>query len=307
MQTKYDQDMTMTDFYAEMKRVAETTETSLSRLIPLQKNTSHEATAILYDAMRYSLLGGGKRIRPYLVLLFSRMLDGDETSAIVYASALEMIHTYSLIHDDMPCIDNDDMRRGRPTCHRVYGEATALFAGDAMLTRAFEVIAAAGLPSEDVVAAVRILAKAAGADGMLGGQALDMYAETNALSLEELRALHTMKTGALIRAAVRLGCLAAHVSDENVLFACDTYALHIGLAFQIVDDILDRYGNSDELGKTVGSDESSGKTTFLSFFTKEEAIKEAERLTTHAIEAIKGLDTEGEAQDFARYLVNRTK
>ena len=293
-----------TDITQHIKEAASRTEATLQALLTKQA-TEKKKEFSLNDAMRYSLFCGGKRLRPYLVFLFCRMLKGSEQAADVYAAAMELIHTSSLIHDDMPCIDNDDLRRGRATCHRVYGEAGALLAGDAMQMKAFEILSNADLPPESAVKAMNILASAAGEHGMLGGQMLDMHAEKRELALEELYALHTMKTGALIRASVRLGCLAASVEDERILSACDTYALNIGIAFQIVDDILDCYGNAALLGKNTGSDRDSGKTTFLSFYDREKAMKEATSLTERAIAAIGDIDNSGEAIAFARYLLTR--
>ena len=261
----------------------------------------------LSEAMNYSLLAGGKRIRPYLVLSFCRMLDGDEEKALPLACALEAVHTYSLIHDDLPCVDNDDLRRGRPTSHKVYGEAGALFAGDALLTLAFLMATDAPLPSDSIVKAIRILSECAGVYGMLGGQMADTDAEKRQLKKDELVTLHSMKTGALMRCAVRLGCLAAGVQDEQILNDMDSYASDIGLAFQIVDDILDKYGESQLLGKTVGSDTASEKTTFLSFYTREEAFAEATRLTERAIETVSKYQNLQEAVLLAEYLLHRQK
>lgn len=289
-----------------IKEAAIRTEAVLSTLLS-DSEKDRDGEFSLSDAMRYSLFCGGKRLRPYLVFLFCRILKGNEHDAELYASAIELIHTSSLIHDDMPCIDNDDLRRGRPTCHRVYGESGALFAGDAMQMKTFEILAGSDLAPENAVCAMNILATASGEHGMLGGQMLDMHAERRKLTLDELYALHTMKTGALIRASVRLGCLAAEIEDNDILSACDTYALNVGIAFQIIDDVLDRYGDAAVLGKNTGSDADSQKTTFLTFYSKEEAMKEAERLTEKAIAAVKAVKNSEEAISFARYLLTRNK
>ncbi len=289
-----------------IRDAASRTEAVLNALLPSDA-ASENGEFSLCDAMRYSLFCGGKRLRPYLVFLFCRMLKGSERDAEVYAAAIELIHTSSLIHDDMPCIDNDDLRRGKPTCHRVYGEAGALFAGDAMQMKAFEILANADLSPQNAVRAMQILATASGDHGMLGGQMLDMHAEKRTLTQDELYALHTMKTGALIRASVQFGCLTAGIKDDTVLSACDTYALNIGIAFQIIDDILDCYGDSALLGKNTGSDKDSSKTTFLSFYDKEEAMKEATRLTESAVTAIESIENSEEAIAFARYLLTRNK
>ena len=267
----------------------------------------HPSVRKLCEAMRYSSLAGGKRIRPFLVLSFCRMFGGDEEDALPLACALEMIHTYSLIHDDLPIVDDDDLRRGRPTNHMIYGEAGALFAGDALLTHAFSVALDAPISAERRIDAVRILAECAGLHGMLGGQMTDMDAEHKTLTEDELCSLHSMKTGALIRASVRLGCLAANVWDREIIDAVDSYASDIGLAFQIVDDVLDRYGDSTVLGKSVNSDESCGKNTFMTFYSREDAMGYASRLTERAIGEISRFRNSEEAIEFARYLLVRNK
>jgi len=217
----------------------------------------------LFEAMRYSLLAGGKRIRPVLTLEFCRICGGDWHKALPFAAALEMVHTYSLIHDDLPCMDNDDYRRGRLTNHRVYGEATAVLAGDALLTAAFDTISQAELSADVRISAVRILASCAGEMGMVGGQILDMEGETRALTEEEVRTVHRLKTGCLISAACRLGVLAAGGSREQ-LDAAAVYAEGLGLAFQIRDDMLDVMGDMQTLGKATHTDEK--KTTFVSLY-----------------------------------------
>ena len=223
-----------------------------------------EPRADLYDAMLYSLLAGGKRIRPVLALESCRMCGGDVESALPLACAVEMVHTYSLIHDDLPCMDDDDLRRGRPTNHKVYGEATAVLAGDAQLTAAFVTIAGAGgLDAGRLLSAVACLGAAAGSRGMVGGQVLDMAGEGHALSLAEVEELQSLKTGALISAAAELGCIAAGGSVKERA-AVRRYARRLGLAFQIRDDMLDIQGDEATLGKPIGSDARSEKTTFVS-------------------------------------------
>ena len=240
----------------------------------------------LYDAMEYSLLAGGKRIRPVLTLECCRMCGGEPETALPLAGAVEMIHTYSLIHDDLPCMDDDDLRRGRPTNHKVYGEATAVLAGDALLTAAFEVILDAGsLPPERLLTAAAVLARAAGGWGMVGGQVLDMAGEGHALSLSEVEELQRMKTGALITAAAEMGCVAAGGAQEQRA-AVRRYAEKLGLAFQIQDDILDVVGNAAALGKSVGSDARSEKTTFVTLKGVETCRKLVRRLTEEAKEAL---------------------
>ncbi len=265
--------------------------------------------ATIFDAQKYSLLGGGKRIRPYLVLAFCRMFGGKEQAALPLACAIEMIHTYSLIHDDLPCMDNDDYRRGKLTNHKVYGEATAVLAGDALLTKAFEVIASAPfLTNEAKMQAVALVALSAGDRGMIGGQTMDMAAETaKACDLEYLIKMHGMKTGALIRASAKLGCIAAGKAvDSEEALAADCYAEKIGLAFQIVDDVLDVVGDAKLLGKNVGVDKAANKLTFTNFYTVEQAKAYAQKLTEEAVNAITRYDGGGELEALAYYLLQRT-
>jgi geranylgeranyl diphosphate synthase type II len=264
--------------------------------------------APLFEGMRYSTLAGGKRIRPFLVMESARLFGGEISRAIYFAVALEMIHTYSLIHDDLPCMDNDDLRRGKPTNHKVYGEATATLAGDALLTGAFEILCAAALPAEVKLAAVRTLSEAAGAEGMVGGQIMDLAGEHKKLTLDQLLKLHSLKTGALISAAAVMGALAAGCEFEDACMEdVITYAENIGLAFQIVDDILDKTGDSAALGKNVGSDAAHEKNTFLSFYTVEEAQFYADRLTDEAIRAIRKYPGSDTLCSIAEWLAKRKK
>ncbi|MBQ1435762.1 MAG: polyprenyl synthetase family protein, partial [Clostridia bacterium] len=221
----------------------------------------------LYDSMIYSLTAGGKRIRPMLCLEFCRTLGGDVNAAIPFAAALEMIHTYSLIHDDLPCMDDDDLRRGKPTNHKVFGEAMALLAGDALLTKAFEYAtkAADKVSADRVVKAIAVLAEAAGSDGMVGGQVIDLKSEGLKIPIEKLDTLHKMKTGAMIKASVQIGCIIAGESEGKIYDAATEYSAHIGLGFQIKDDILDVEGSTEKLGKAVGRDEKSNKSTYVTF------------------------------------------
>ena len=246
-----------------------------------------EPREMLYDAMRYSLLAGGKRLRPVLVLEACRLCGGDTEAALPFAGAIEMVHTYSLIHDDLPCMDDDDLRRGRPTNHKVYGEATAVLAGDALLTAAFETMLAPGqpLPPERLTAAAGILARAAGGEGMVGGQILDMAGEERALALSQVEELQRLKTGALITAALEMGWAVAGGTPEQ-REALRTYGARLGLAFQIQDDILDVVGDQTALGKPVGSDARSGKTTFVSLKGVDGCRELVARLTAQAEEAL---------------------
>ncbi len=267
-----------------------------------------EDLQILFDAEAYSLLGGGKRIRPFLVNEVCRMLGGDEKASMPFACALEMIHTYSLIHDDLPCMDDDDLRRGKPTNHKKFGYANALLAGDALLTKAFLVASSNPYVDRAVAAdAVKLLADAAGECGMIGGQIMDLAGEHKKLSLEKLHRLHSMKTGALIRVAVELGCLAAGYGEETEqMREAVAYAEKIGLAFQVIDDILDRVGTAEELGKSVGGDAEHEKTTFLSYYDVEGAKEYAATLTAEAVSAISKLEHSEVLTDLAVYLLERT-
>ncbi len=268
-----------------------------------------EDLKVLLDSERYSLFAGGKRIRPTLTLEFCRMLGGEDEAALPFACAVEMIHTYSLIHDDLPCMDDDDMRRGKPTNHKVFGESTALLAGDALLTGAFEVAASNTEAGADCSAkAVAYLASCAGRYGMIGGQIMDLEGEKKKLTLDQLLKLHSMKTGALINAAAVMGALAAGVSfHDRCMEAVVTYAENIGLAFQIVDDILDHTGDSAVLGKNVGMDAERQKNTFLSFYTVEEAQFYADRVTQDAIRAIRRYPNSDALCSIAEWLATRKK
>lgn len=261
----------------------------------------------LETAQRYSLLRGGKRIRPALCIETCKMLGGDIEAALPFAVALELVHNYSLIHDDLPCMDNDTLRRGKPTTHVVYGEATAVLAGDGLLTDAFLKCAMNRHVSGDcAAAAVSVLSAAAGSKGMIRGQAIDMYGESHELSLEQLIELHSGKTGALICASVQLGAMAAgvHPNDE-IMERLSDYASLVGLAFQIVDDVLDATSTTDSLGKPAGSDAEQNKTTFMSFFTPEQALEHARECTQDAIDIISEIDKSGVLVSMAGYLCDR--
>lgn len=250
----------------------------------------------LQEAMRYSILGGGKRIRPVLTLEFARLGGIDWHLALPYACALELVHNYSLIHDDLPCMDDDDLRRGRPTNHKVYGEATAVLAGDGLLTAAFETMLELPpeLPPERALAAAGLLARAAGGRGMVGGQVLDMAGEGHSLSLAEVEELQRLKTGALIAAAAEMGCIVAGGTQEQRQ-AVRHYAERLGLAFQVRDDILDVVGDEATLGKPIGSDARSEKTTFVTLKGLDACRTLVKRLTGEAIEALAPFGGEGGA------------
>lgn len=237
----------------------------------------------LFEAMRYSLLAGGKRLRPVMVLAFCELCGGNADAALPFAAAIEMVHTYSLIHDDLPCMDNDDLRRGKPTNHRVFGEAKAVLAGDGLLTAAFSQLASAKLPAKQVVEAVRVLSLCAGELGMVGGQVLDMDAENRICTEQEVIDIQSRKTGALISAACQLGVIAAGGSIEQQNAAA-AYADALGLAFQIRDDILDVIGDAQKLGKATGTDEN--KNTFVRLYGIEACKKLVVDETEKAIRAL---------------------
>ena len=245
----------------------------------------------IYDAMLYSLQAGGKRVRPVLVLETCRMCGGKPEDALAFACAVEMIHTYSLIHDDLPCMDDDDLRRGKPTNHKVFGEATAVLAGDGLLTAAFEIMCEhrGDMDADRILEAVDCLSHAAGAAGMIGGQILDMEGENRTLDLEQLQELQTLKTGALICAAAELGCIAAG-GDEQKRRAVREYAQCLGRAFQVRDDMLDVISTDQELGKPIGSDADKGKSTFVSALGLDGCQKLVHELTERAIASLDGFE-----------------
>ena len=257
-------------------------------------------------AMKYSISNGGKRLRPILVLEFCKMCGGTIEKAIPYACAIEYIHTYSLIHDDLPCMDDDDMRRGNPSCHKMYGEALALLAGDALLTHAFEICSSADLEPQKNIDAICLLSQNAGVGGMIGGQVIDLKYEAGDPTISDLLTVHKLKTGALISAACLLGCIAAGANDEQ-LTAASKYAYLIGTAFQIKDDILDVQGDSEVLGKPVGSDESNDKTTYVSLVGVEKSQKDVEKLTAKAIETLDVFEDNTFMKALSEYLAKREK
>ena len=249
---------------------------------------------IVSEAMKYSVRNGGKRIRPMLTLEFCKACGAEPENALPLACAVEMIHTYSLIHDDLPCMDDDDYRRGKPSCHIAFGEANALLAGDALLTLAFETAVKADIAAENVVRAVKELSYSAGILGMVGGQVLDLQNENKALTLSELEQIHNLKTGELIRVACVLGCVAAGADEEKIKSA-EAYAKGIGLTFQIVDDILDVTSDAETLGKPIGSDAENQKTTYVSLLGIEKSKEVAAELTRKAKAALAVYDENTEA------------
>lgn len=273
----------------------------------LDKNP--ELYSVLWDSMRYSVGAGGKRVRPQLTLEFCTLCGGDVQSALPFACAVELIHTYSLIHDDLPCMDDDDMRRGKPSNHIEFGEDTALLAGDALQSLAFEIMLSPDTlsicPAHRASAAACTLAKLCGADGMVGGQVIDLQYEDKQASEQIITQMHLLKTGALIKAACLMGCIVAGAAQEQ-LNAAAKYAECIGLAFQLVDDVLDVTSTSAELGKPVNSDVDNNKSTLVSLFGVDECMRRAQVLTQQAIDAL--CVFEGDTsflRDFALRLISR--
>lgn len=256
-------------------------ESALDQFLPALDAVPHK----LHAAMRYALLGGGKRVRPLLVMAAGELFDADAATLARAACALEMIHVYSLVHDDMPCMDDDELRRGKPTVHVAYDEATALLVGDALQSQAFTILAeGAAIAPGRQMAMIRLLAQASGSGGMCGGQAIDLDSVGLALSLEQLEQMHQLKTGALLRAAVVLGALAGKDLEPGDMTALDAYAKAVGLAFQVVDDVLDATADSATLGKTAGKDAAANKPTYVSILglAPSKALAEQLRCDAHA-------------------------
>lgn len=241
--------------------------------------------SVLLDAMRYSLLAGGKRLRPVFLLSFCEAVGGDIQKAMPAACAVEMVHTYSLIHDDLPCMDNDDYRRGRLTCHKVYGDDIATLAGDALLTAAFETLSNMDADPGSALRCVNILSSGAGQHGMVAGQVLDMQGESCTYDQRQLRQVHVHKTGDLIRAACQMGAVLGGGSEKQIQSAGE-FALHLGMAFQIRDDMLDQIGTQEDLGKPIGSDAENGKSTFVTLFGIDGCQKLVEEETAFALRAL---------------------
>lgn len=262
--------------------------------------------SVIYDAMEYSLFAGGKRLRPVLMIEVCKMMNGDEKEVMPFACAMEIIHTYSLIHDDLPAMDNDSLRRGMPTNHIKFGEATAILAGDALLNRAFEIVSVyEGKYPERALRAIHMLSTSSGTEGMIGGQVIDMQSEGKDISVEELRHLHLLKTGAIIRSSCTIGALMSG-ADEKAINAVDEFAVNLGTAFQIRDDILDVIGTEEELGKPIGSDAEQDKNTYVRLLGLE---KSEELVKQYSNKAKDALSVFGEKAEFltelTEYLVNR--
>lgn len=264
---------------------------------------------VIHEAMRYSLFAGGKRVRPVLAVAAAEALGAKPAGVLPIAASLELIHTYSLIHDDLPAMDNDDFRRGRPTCHKVYGDAVAVLAGDGLLTMAFEVLSdpklEKTLPARALLSIIKEISTASGVFGMVGGQVVDMQSEGKEIDFPTLEYIHTHKTGALIRASVRVGALYARATKQQYL-ALTRYAEMTGLAFQIADDILDITSTRETLGKDIGSDLKKGKKTFPSFYGLDESRRRAREVVDNALGALKGFDRKADPlRELAKYIINR--
>ncbi len=286
-----------------LKSYAEFIEHNLEEYNKLEENCLSQRSVI--DAVNYSLSAGGKRIRPVLTLEFCRVCGKDYHIAKAPACAVEMVHTSSLIHDDLPSMDNDDMRRGKPSCHKAFDEATAILAGDALLVKPFEVISADENLSPDIkTKLVYELSSAFGTSGVIGGQVIDIENEKrDDVDLENLRNMYSKKTGALLKSACRMGCISAG-ADEMLPYA-DEYAECMGLAFQIIDDVLDVTSSSEELGKPVGSDEQQNKTTYVKLIGVEKAMQEAEQLTERALKALENFKDNEFLAELTEMLLSR--
>jgi len=287
--------MTMNDFNKIFANYVDEINKAAAYYVSADAFKGRESSGLeaMLDAMAYSLGNGGKRIRPVLTLEFCRLCGGDYRAAIPFAIGAEMIHTYSLIHDDLPCMDNDDMRRGKPSSHKVYGEANALLAGDGLLTLAFETVLSADVSADKKAKAALELAKAAGVSGMIGGQVMDLSNEGKKVSLDEIRATDRLKTGEMLRVAAVMGCIAAGADSEKIA-AAEKYCENIGLAFQIVDDILDVTSDDATLGKPVGSDSQNRKSTYVSHLGVEKSSEYARQITEEAKAALDIFGSEGE-------------
>ena len=261
----------------------------------------------LHEAMRYSVLGGGKRIRPALVLATAQALRGDTESAMPAALAVELIHAYSLVHDDLPSMDDDDLRRGQPTCHRAFDEATAILAGDALQALAFRLLSAPGShASVQQLRMIQILSEAAGHSGMVGGQALDLAATGGQLTVNDLERMHRRKTGAMIEASVMLGALAADCRNESILAAIHSFGGAVGLAFQVKDDLLDDEGQTEVMGKPQGSDLGSNKPTYSSLLGRERAHRMLEELHRQALTSLEAIPDDPQLlRDLAEFVIQR--
>jgi geranylgeranyl diphosphate synthase type II len=291
------------DVKSLIREGAEMADAALERLIP----AATAVPASIHSAMRHSVFAGGKRLRPVLAIQAAAVVAGQAPAGIAdLGAAIEMLHTYSLIHDDLPALDNDDLRRGKPTCHVAFGEATAILAGDALQTQAYEVLAGLKCPPSAVVEIIRLIAQATGTvDGMIGGQVLDLEGEHQKPTPELVEAIHRAKTGALIRVSVVEGGIFAGATSAQVALL-DTFGRKAGLAFQIIDDVLDVTADSEQLGKTAGKDLSSDKATWPAVFGLEQSRKDADRLVEEAFAALASFGPQADGlKAVAHYLVER--
>jgi len=279
------------------------TETALDCLLDSAQTTPNR----LHEAMRYAAQGGGKRIRPLLVYAAGSLGDAQAEVLDAAACAIECIHAYSLVHDDLPCMDDDDLRRGRPTVHKAFDEATALLVGDALQTRAFEILAHASCDADTRLRMISALAAASGSRGMAGGQAIDLESVGKKLDLAGLKEMHALKTGALLSCAVELGGIAAHL-DQSQMAHLQNYSAALGLAFQIVDDVLDATADSQTLGKTAGKDAANAKPTYVTLMGLDYAQKQAQELQSVALASLDNFGSKAQAlKDLALLVVNRGK
>ena len=288
----------------QLQRAREDVEAHLNRYFELPLNT--EKT--IKEATHYGVLNGGKRLRPYLVYATGRMMGADKADLDILAAAIECIHSYSLVHDDLPAMDDDDLRRGRPTCHIVYGEAQAILAGDALQTLAFDLIAnhQFAVPASQQVKMIASLSKASGIEGMVGGQALDIEATDKEITVAQLERIHQLKTGALLNCAITLGALSAKSCDEHTLAQLNRFGQAIGLAFQVQDDILDVEADTETLGKPQGSDIAANKATYPALLGMAGAKQKAQDLLAQAHQALEAIDYDtSELASLASYIVER--
>jgi geranylgeranyl diphosphate synthase type II len=293
------------DIKAYLAKKKDIVDKTLEKLVPPAK----AFPSSVHEAMRYSLFAGGKRVRPILAIAAAEALGAKTADLLPIAGSLELIHTYSLIHDDLPAMDNDDFRRGRPTCHKVYGDAIAILAGDGLLNLAFEVLSDPGrlkaIPANRLLAVIKEISTASGVFGMVGGQVVDIESEGKEIDFPTLEYIHTHKTGALIRASVRSGALYAK-ANKRQFTALTRYGEMTGLAFQIADDILDITGKQEEIGKDVGSDLKKGKRTFPSFYGLEESRRRAVEVADKAVLALKDFDRKADPlRELAKYIITR--
>lgn len=294
----------MSEFNVRLKEYVDYFESKLPDFLP----KAQPYQEVLSDSVTYCITDGGKRIRPVLVLEFCRLFSGDYSKAMPFAAAIEMIHSYSLAHDDLPCMDDDDMRRGKPSCHKKFGEANALLAGDALLTLAFDTIANrtdfTAVSPLQAIRAAGVLAEKAGAYGMIGGQVIDLQSEGKKADVEILKLMDSKKTSALISAACQMGCIIGGAGDEFVHLAGE-YAEKIGLAFQIVDDILDVKGDAKLLGKPVGSDSENDKSTYVSLLGLEKSQRIVDALTDEAIDILNRFEGSDFLKELTLFLAKR--